>query len=129
MVIKIGAHLIYERGNSTGLGWLMIHVVNSHVPVPEMAGTAIDLAYRPDRESKRNAARWARLFSSVHDLRMDSNLRSSSSVNCKVLRFFWKGMPIKTYPTEMRPCLALRSDWQLEDVNLRWNACGKRVDH
>src|SRR5260370_3444298 len=32
---------------------------------------------RPDRESNRIAARRARRFSSVRDLRMDSNLRSS----------------------------------------------------
>src|ERR1039457_6922921 len=46
----------------------------------------------PAKESNRNAARWLRRFSSDRDLRMDSSVRSSSSVNCKGLRFFGKGM-------------------------------------
>ena len=47
----------------------------------------------PDSESKRKAARRARRFSSVRDLRMDSSLSTSCSLNWTRLRFLGKGMP------------------------------------
>src|SRR5260370_42694866 len=50
----------------------------------------------PDSESKRNAARRVRRFSSVRDLRMDSRLSISCSLNWTGLRFLGKGMtPLK----------------------------------
>src|SRR6266568_914277 len=50
----------------------------------------------PDSESKRNAARRVRRFSSVRDLRMDSSLSISCSLNWTGLRFLGKGMtPLK----------------------------------
>ena len=62
-------------------------------------GTAADvvvlrngLITLPDSESKRNAARRVRRFSSVRDLRMDSSLSKSCSLNRRGLRFFGKGM-------------------------------------
>src|SRR5260370_36140935 len=50
----------------------------------------------PDSESKRNAARRVRRFSSVRDLRMDCSLSISCSLNWTGLRFLGKGMtPLK----------------------------------
>ena len=46
----------------------------------------------PASESKRNAARRVRRFSSVRDLRIDSSLRTSCSLNWSALRFLGKGM-------------------------------------
>src|SRR5215831_10111529 len=56
----------------------------------------------PERESRRIAARTVRRFSSVLDLRIDSSLRSSSSVNCSGGRCLGKGMsPLKHFPFKM----------------------------
>jgi hypothetical protein len=47
----------------------------------------------PDSESKSNAARSVRRFSSVRDLRMASSFSFSCSLNWSGLRFFAKGIP------------------------------------
>ena len=53
---------------------------------------AMASSLKPDSESKRKAARRVRLFSSVRDLRMESNLSISCSLNRTRLRFLGKGM-------------------------------------